>query len=315
LVESIQFQKICSIPSLSGFSLVTTAVAEDQSLLFLFVEVSGSSSVVETFQHGVGIFPRAKMEVPKRFCLQRMSGGSLRSIDLPLLDVTFPRVDTFPDGRILLASPRCSWRAQHDYDLNGIIFDPGTGRSRRMLLGDGIDSMQIDRLGRIWVSYIDEGIFGNFGWGTPGPPPVGSSGLACFSASGEKLWEFPGSTGYDITDCYALNVSGSEAAIFFYTDFPICRISGDYRLSFWKTDLQGCHAFALSETEALFSGQYKEPPDLAHIGRLVAGELTETRRIRLLMPDGTSRPGGRLQGRGRHLYHFDAENVCCVSLD
>jgi hypothetical protein len=158
LAESIQFQTICSIPSLSGFSLVTTAVAEDQSLLFLLVEVSGSSSVVETVQHGVGIFLRAKTEVPKRFCLQRMSGGSLRSIDLPLLDVTFPRVDTFPDGRILLASPRCSWRAQYDYDLNGIIFDPGTGRSRRMLLGDGVDSMQIDRLGRIWVSYVDEGI-------------------------------------------------------------------------------------------------------------------------------------------------------------
>ena len=40
--------------------------------------------------------------------------------------------------------------------------------------------MQVDSLGRIWVSYADEGVYGNFGWGQPGPPPVGAAGLVCF---------------------------------------------------------------------------------------------------------------------------------------
>src|SRR5689334_16368616 len=126
MVTAIQFQKICTVPTLPDFSLATTAVAGDRSLLFLFVEDSGSDAVAERFQYGIGIFPRAKMDVSKRFRLLRMNGESVQSIDLPPLDITFPHADVFPDGKVLLASSRCTWRAEDDYDLNGVIFDPHT---------------------------------------------------------------------------------------------------------------------------------------------------------------------------------------------
>jgi len=52
--------------------------------------------------------------------------GMRRTIELPPLDVTFPHVDVFPDGKILLLASRSGWRANGGYDLNGIVFDPKT---------------------------------------------------------------------------------------------------------------------------------------------------------------------------------------------
>jgi hypothetical protein len=307
---------MCAIPVVPGFSLVRKAVANDGSLLFLFAEKSASPFLFETHQQGIGVFQRTRADVPARLRLLRMTSEMSQLIELPELDLTFPLVDAFPDGRILVAGPRCEWRGEDDYDLNGAVIQPDVGQTTRILLGDGISATQIDSLGRIWVSYIDEGVFGNLGWGgRGGPAPVGSAGLACFSAAGEKIWEFPENAIYTISDCYALNVSGADAAIFFYTDFPICKISGDYELAYWKTKLAGCDTFAMSEAEVLFSGQYNDPPDAAYLGRLTSGELANTRRIRLLMPDGSSRSGGQLLGRGKYLYHFDGENAYRLSLD
>lgn len=249
------------------------------------------------------------MDNSKRFRLLREGAGSVQSLDLPPLDLAFPKVEMFPDGRLLLAGARCYWRAETDYDLNGIIFDPRTGQENRVLFGDGISDLQIDEHGRIWVAYFDEGIFGNYGWGHPGPAPVGQAGLVCFSALGEKVWEFPNDAGHAIYDCYALNVSGAEAVIFSYPDFQICRISSDFQLTLKRTKLRGCHAFAMSESEILFSGQYDDPPDVAYVGRLDRDGIILVRRAHLLMPDGSARPSGRLQGRGKHLYHFGGDGV------
>ena len=308
-MDEIRFQKICDIPvPTDGYSLVAKSVANDQSLLFLFVDPAGIHEVRESFKQGIGIFPRAKMRTQKRFRLLKAMAGSWNTIELPELDVTFPLVDTFPNGKILIVGPRCVWRSKRDYDLNGIIYDPRTGHSSRILLGDGINCAQVDSLGRIWVSYADEGVYGNFGWGQPGPSPVGAAGLVCFSESGTKVWEYPVDAEDSITDCYALNVSGSAAAICFYTDFPICRISSGFELQYWKTSLRGCHEFAISETKVLLSGQYDDPPDRAYLGDLDAGQLN-TQEVRLVLPNGSGIREGQLLGRGRHLYLFDTSNV------
>jgi hypothetical protein len=175
--------------------------------------------------------------------------------------------------------------------------------------------VQIDNLGRIWVSYADEGVYGNFGWGQPGSPPVGAAGLVCFSESGQKLWEYPVDAEDTITDCYALNVSGSAAAICFYTDFPICRISSDFELQYWKTNLRGCHEFAISENKALLSGQYDDPPDRAYLGNLDKGQFGNPQEARLVLPDGSGISEGQLLGRGRYLYFFDTSNAYHASLE
>jgi hypothetical protein len=312
-MDSVRFQKLTDIPvPFDGYSLIAKSVANDGSLLFLSIEPAGVDAVTEKYESG-GIFPRTRMRESKRFRLSiwRM-GGSLETIDLPELDVTFPLVDIFPDGKILVVGSRCEWRDHEDYDLNGVVFDPKTAKVSRILLGDGINSAYVDALGRIWVAYYDEGILGNFGWGNPGPPPIGSPGLVCFSELGEKVWEYP--EAYAIADCYASNVSGTEAAIFFYTDFPICRISSDFKLESWATNLRGCHQFAITETAALFAGRYRDPPDVAYLGRFETGRFVDTRQVGLLLPDGSSLPKGQLLGRGKHLYFFDAASAYRASL-
>lgn len=287
LPASMQFQKVCAMPELPGFSLIRKAAANDGSLLFLLAETSATR-------------PRLR--------LVRMTAETSEAIDIPSPGLRFPHVDIFPDGRILVVAARCGWRSEHDFDLNGAVIQPETGGVDEICLGDGISHVQIDDLGRIWVGYFDEGVFGNHAWG-------GCTGLNCFSASGAKIWEFPPNATHEISDCYALNVSGSDAAIFFYTDFPLCKISSNFELTFWKTDLAGCHALAISETEVLFSGQYRDPPDAAYLGRLSPDAALKTSPVRLLMPDGSSRPKGQLRGRGKSLYYFDDKNVYHLSLD
>jgi hypothetical protein len=287
MTPTIPLQKLCDIPPAPDrYSLVRRSVANDGSLLFLAAEPGG----------------------PKRFHLAVVRpNGSLQTIELPEVDLSFPLVDIFPSGKVLLVGRRCDW---HD-DLNGAVFDPKTASVSRILLGDGIERTYVDALGRIWVSYFDEGIFG--GGGGPGPTPIGAAGLICFSEAGERLWEYPEDDG--MADCYALNVWNSEAVIFFYTDFPLCRITSDFKLAYWKPGLSGCHEFAISDNEVLFSGQYHDSADTAYLGRFETVETLATRRVRLTLPDGSPVPRGQLLGRGKHLYFFDTSAAYRASLD
>jgi|ERR1700730_2707309 hypothetical protein len=130
-MDVIRFERICDLPiAPDGYSLVAKSVANDQSLLFLFVELAGKDDVIETFKQGIGVFPRAKMTNQKRFRLLRGTAESWGKIELPELDVTFPLVDIFPNGKVLVVGPRCVWRSKRDYDLNGIVYDPGLGTRR-----------------------------------------------------------------------------------------------------------------------------------------------------------------------------------------
>src|ERR1700760_2241843 len=116
-MDSILFQKITNVPvAPAGYLPVAKSVASNDSLLFLFIESSGGSSVRERFASGIGTFPRATMREPKRFALTIVgSVGSPLTIELPELNVTFPQVDIFPTGKVLIVGPRCSWRAEGDY--------------------------------------------------------------------------------------------------------------------------------------------------------------------------------------------------------
>jgi hypothetical protein len=182
------------------------------------------------------------------------------------------------------------------------------------LLGDGIENVFVDDRGRIWVSYFDEGIFGNFGWGHPGPAPIGSAGVVCFARNGRKIWELSEADAGSMADCYAMNVSGASAAIYFYTDFPLCKISADFELAFWKTELRGCHTFAISERSVLFSAQYDDRPDTVYFSTLGEGRLNEPVQLTLTLPGGAALPQGKLIGRGRRMYFFDAAGAYCIDL-
>ncbi|HEY4944349.1 MAG TPA: hypothetical protein VII56_23175 [Rhizomicrobium sp.] len=316
-MADIVLKKLCAVPAgTDGYVMVSQSVAADNSLLFLFIEPSGKEAVAgRTENNGFATFPKPRMGAPCRFRLVRVGEGSVQTADLPPLDLTFPMVDVFPDGRVLIVGPRCSWRSETDFDRNGAVIDPSTGAVSRILLGDGIENIAVDTRGRIWAGYFDEGVFGNFGWSDPGPKPVGAAGLVCFSDTGEKLWEYPSERHAPIDDCYALNVCGDKAAIYYYSDFPVCTVSRDFTLTFRQTAVHGCKAFALSGERVLFSGQYNDSPHIGYRGTLDPDRAGEMTQVGFVLAGGVPVQADRITGRGSTLYFFAEDAVYAADLD
>ena len=165
----------------------------------------------------------------------------------------------------ILINARCSHYPNGTSDKNAVIYDFEKKQvTQELTLGDGIQSVQATTSGKIWCSFFDEGIFGNFGWGQPnGPEPLGASGLVAYDTNGNKLYEYapPANDSADlsISDCYALNVVAEDAWLCPYTDFPLIRISENGTVNWWQTPeaVHSSGAFAVGNEQALFLGKEK----------------------------------------------------------
>jgi hypothetical protein len=185
------------------------------------------------------------------------------TIHAPSLDIAI--IQPFPGG-ILLAGSRCRWRPE-DIEKNALIIDWNGKEISRFVLGDGIQDLRTTKHGTIWVSYYDEGVFGNYGWGRPGPQPIGKSGLVAFSPQGTMCFSYDHTAARTdvVCDAYALNVAGKDDIwLYFYTEFPIVRIlNGSYYK--WEFGVGGARALAVRKEQAFLVGDYKAPA----LGRIV----------------------------------------------
>jgi hypothetical protein len=307
-VTRIAFQQVAALPGHDGYALAGRSVSSEGAAVFLFVEADAARDVQKRIATDIGDFPGTRMPKPRRFRGTVLSEASETSVDLPPLDVTFPRVDVFPDGRILVVASRARWRGKDDFDRNAFVVDPRTRTMQSFLVGDGVEDAFVDSRGRIWVSYFDEGVCGNFGWGDPGPEPVGAAGLNCFDDQGALLWRFPADCDFGpIDDCYALNLCADEARVFAYSAFELYRVSSRFELTGWTTGLAGCHAFAVSGSHALFTGQYDDPADTGYLAELTDGRLANVETVTFELRNGGVFESGRFVGRGDALHYFDAQ--------
>lgn len=164
------------------------------------------------------------------------------------LTVAFPYLQPLPGGDLLVVGARCHRFAGGTAERNAWVYAADGAPSREMVLGDGIADVQVTAKGAIWVSYFDEGILGNFGWGGQGAPPIGATGLVHFDrfdAHGAKQWEFHPPPGLNVMfDCYALNVASDVVWAYYYTEFPLVRITPDGRTRGWRSEVPGATAFA-----------------------------------------------------------------------
>jgi hypothetical protein len=301
---SLKLDHVCERPKEpEGFTFVTATVSTGGEGLFLFIGSDRAGEVRATEKIGIGIFPKPRMQKAKAFKLCIVANGETLWVDIPPTDISHPHVELFPDGRILLAGARCAWRGPEDFDRNGAIFDPQTGRVDRILLGDGIEDIAVDEVGRIWVSYFDEGVFGNFGWGHPGPEGPGSGGLVCFDATGAILWRFNRDDGVSfIDDCYAMHASRRLVSVFFYSAFEVCEVDLHFAQSFYKpTQIAGSHALVASKAAFLFSGEYQEAKNVMHLVLRSENGLEKPKRVVFELPDERE-IAGRLVGRGENLH-------------
>lgn len=269
------------------------------------------SSEARTEERGFGIFPKSELDEPDDVLVVRSMGDRQDRLLVRGERLVVSFVQPLAGG-ILLAGARCHWRPEGPEQNARALDWSGTERAR-FVVGDGIQDLRVTPDGTIWVSYFDEGIFGNFGWNGPGPEPMGAAGLLAFSETGEPRFAYdPEAAGTDmICDAYALNVGAEgEVWLYFYTEFPIVRIAnGSYRA--WQHGIGGARALAVQGERVLLLGDY-ERPDLARVVELRKRKARVVRELRLVDEAGRALGAAPAWGAGADLYLLDERRVLVV---
>ncbi len=218
--------------------------------------------------------------------------------------VAHPFVQPAPDGSVLLVGARARY-ADGQAEENAWLISPGGSIVSSFCAGDGIQSVQVDGSGRVWVGYFDEGVFGNFGWGSAdSPPPLGQPGLVCWSITGERLYDYSPPPGFGpIDDCYAMSVGGDELWTCYYSDFPVVRVGRGFSVTGWTCGISGAHAMAVGDDGRVgLIGGYHGLSDRLVVAELGDGETTRSTTCQLVMPSGRDLPSNaRLVARGRYV--------------
>lgn len=265
--------------------------------------VAATSTEPRAVSGAIGTFPKSRLDDPSELLVVSWQNGAWRRLPIAAESLSVHFVQPTSNG-VLLAGARCRW-TRSGAEQNAVIHDRSGTPLRRFTLGDGIQDLRTTADGTIWASYFDEGVIGNFGWGRPGPVPVGQPGLVAFDEQGDIKWTYDaGDAGTDdMVDAYALNVAGPDDVwVYFYTEFSLVHISrGRYRV--WRPGVSGSHALAVRENRVLLVGEYQRPSVARIIEMNDDGSTRVTRRFRLVDPDGDNLDGECLGvGPRLHLY-------------
>ncbi|WP_147445711.1 hypothetical protein [Corallococcus aberystwythensis] len=221
----------------------------------------------------------------------------------------FDSVQPLPGGEVLLVNARCRYLSDKEHERNAHVYSPEGALLRELTLGDGIADVQTTSDGQVWISYFDEGVFGNRGWGDDATrPPIGEDGLVRFDAWGQRQesgvrMALPGEQ--LIVDCYALNVASEQETWFYsYTDFPLVRMRPGQPSTVWHSPVRGAHAITVSDTHVLFGGGYDDACQLQLFTLYDRGHqrLGPVARIELTDEAGRAWRPSWLKGRGPWLH-------------
>jgi hypothetical protein len=260
------------------------------------VTVDGTLLLIESDVLELDYFKRPVTK--NTWIIRIIKDGLMKTVELKNVPLIPTGIDLFQDGSILLVQSRCEnagdrvERNARRYNMNGQLIDA-------FILGDGINTVQIDENDTIWVSYFDEGIFGNFGW----EDPIGHSGLASFSISGEKVWE---AQGYNMADCCGLNVTNSSNVFsHYYDDLHLVHLTnGQEALRYQVKGSDGFDQFMfdeyglIAETDRQILTRYK----------LNKKTFSPSDKINMIDKEGM-RIYGPIFMRGRFLYVWGNETI------
>jgi len=193
-------------------------------------------------------FPKLFASRSNRFRLHYLADGGWASVDLAATHENYHAIQPLPSGRWLAVRAR----ATSINDNNAHVFDAEGRHVTSFHVGDGIADCQATIDGQIWVSYFDEGVYGDV--------PTGQSGLVTFDSKGETLGTYAdaGDQVGGISDCYAMNVtSASDVWLCYYTDFPIAHLHRGKLQNYWSDNpVSGSHTFAIGNGFIVFAGSY-----------------------------------------------------------
>jgi len=284
--------------------LVAVTVGPEGELLALLADEADAAIIHERDeQPGWASFPRSRTRQPVRTTLLRYDNTGAHRMVLSDLAVAFPLLQPLPGGEVLVVGARCRRLEDGRAERNGRVYGVDGTLRRELVLGDGINDVQATAAGAIWVSYSDEGVYGNFGWGYSDSPPVGAAGLVRFDMHGAKLWEYTPPTGLGpIDECYALNVTADAAWAYYYSDFPLVRVSPDGQIKTWRTGIDGARTIVTDGRRVLLFAGYSPNLYRCVLGRLGETAIEDLQESRLVLPDGRPVEGEDVVGRGPLLH-------------
>lgn len=231
---------------LMGYTIVSASLGASGEICIL-----GVNEVPEKID---GMFPPVQTETTLNYKAVIEGKGYRQVVELKNQKWNYHYIQLIDENNILLACARAKLYKDGKFDLNAKVFDLGGNLVREFLLGDGIQDIFVTNKNKIWTSYFDEGVIGNFGWNTP----IGRFGLRSWNSDGKECFLYPNYGLHFIVDCYALNVAAEEEVWFyFYTEFELGRYSKG-RLDYFQPDVKGSDGFIVFDNYFLFRGGYDD---------------------------------------------------------
>lgn len=185
------------------------------------------------------------------------------------------------------------WLLSESRGLSGIY--EGSGRFRHTVdLGDASNDVQATPGGRIWVSYFDEGVYGN---------DLGSQqGLLCFNSEGQQLFKYFDFAEQNslpfIDDCYAINVvNEDEVWLSYYSAFPLVCIKNFQLHRVWR-DFGCMRAFAFTGDGLIFAKCYED----AQLLKRSLGDQTHAELLEAIDERGQAIRSFQVAARGSRMY-------------
>ena len=287
---------------IGGRKIISATVGpRGEACLLLVEEKFEAMAFGRVEQKGFASFPLSRAERGYPATFLRFRDGVLQETDLAAVEIAYPTAQALPNDEILLVGARCDYR-KGDPEKNGTVFGGDGMVARRFVLGDGINDVQTDRKGLIWVAYFDEGVFGNYGWSRP----IGAPGLVCFDENGKVFWEFKAPAGAGmIADCYAMNQAGDSVWACYYTDFPVVRIDGGRKVRAWKnTVAAGANAMAVNGQRVILWGGYGDKRMRCVELECGEDEMRLVEELSMSFPDEVEGKGLQVIGRGSTFHAF-----------
>jgi hypothetical protein len=303
-----------TLSRLTGFKPVSISVGLNETVLCLLVRDEVAEGIfARTAQTGFASFPKTQTEEKYSSIVEVSGPAGSHEIRLSGLTATFPAVEMLPGNEVLVVATRCQRLPDGSNELNAKVYDLLGTLQREFLLGDGINHVQVDISGNIWVGYFDEGVYGNFGWQND---PFGAAGLSCFTGIGRKLWDFHPPEGFDpISDCYALNASRSGVWAYYYTDFPFAHIDSNWQVRCWKTKSAGGHTFAVGGQKVLLYGGYNEERTTCKLFKLGENNTELIAHVSLVFPMEVDLSRSTVIGRDAELHVFSGDDWYRFSIE
>jgi hypothetical protein len=288
-------------PYLSGFELVSLSLGPNGELYAL--AVTAPADYRYTAPLGAS-FPKVWTDNPHDVRILCVDGGHVAQRDIPDQHWNFSYAQPLPDDELLLVVSRSRCFADDVYDLNAKVYARDGALKREFLLGDGIRDVQATTDGRLWVSYFDEGIFGNFG----GREPIGKPGLILWDRFGNRLFAYSPPKELEpyarMSSCDGLNVISDADVWCYYFDmapsgtFPLISLREGRVASTWRCPVHGARGIALWQPYILFAGAYRKRDEYYLYELFDGGRIEHRMTFKAVNEDGIPLHGYRITARG-----------------